>query len=893
MFANELTDQILARPEFVRDLSLLRSQGIIATLPAATGSAEAPPLPHLSDEALGRLVSSASIFAQSGSDLAKDTAQQIAVFCTLSSTSPSIIDGATTVLAQLGNFPGLHEVTRHGADVSSLQSFLRNGLLAEINTIPIGGIRRALTNFQFDVWSALSREKALAISAPTSAGKSFVVLEHLRMSAMNAKKFTAIYVAPTRALLSEIQGTLELQLKTLGDSVRITTIPIADPLGRQRQVYVLTQERLQLLLSTTSLVNDVDLIIVDEAQAIGDDGRGMILQDALEKLRASNPNARALFLAPGADGFEEVGAAVGIDGLSLYETGLSPVVQNRIVVSFSKTDETKLQLELITPNGERERIGAFHSGRGFGVAPDKRLAAVALELGRAGRSLVYATGAVRAETLSRQISTNSKGQPTDPAQALAREKLAKFIEKDVHKSYSLAKFVRNGVAFHYGNMPSLLRESIEGAFRDGNLDFLCCTTTLFQGVNLPARNVFIDTPTRGNKGEQLDEASLWNFAGRAGRLGRDVVGNVFLVDYLNWDSQPLSSRKRFAIRVAFREAVTHDLDEIIDTLQSTANLRVTEEKHSARTASAAGLILFRASQGDLDQLLRRPGMNLTPEQRERIAKVAKHALGALGLPTAVLAANWVVDPLSLASLLKRLRAKIAKEDFSGLIPINPAFDGYAVYNSIIRRMFKHLGRMELSGPNAAGARGYANYVTVTALKWMRGEPLSRLIGESVKYARNKSGESRKRSEDQVVDGAIRSMFELVEKVIRFTLVQWAKAYVDLLKLALEEAGHADKAKEIYDFSLALELGVATETGRSLIELGLSRISAAAVAQVILDSKLNTSEVKAWILEHASELNDSLSDLVIDELKRKELLPVVEVLLLSEDQRDDGSHPGTR
>ncbi|WP_081420479.1 DEAD/DEAH box helicase [Pseudoxanthomonas sp. Root630] len=825
----------------------------------------------LAEDALGRLVSSASIFAQSESDIAKDTAQQIAVFCTISSTSAPIIDGATTVLAQLGNFPGLGEITRHGANTSSFQSALRNALLAEMNTIPIGGVRRALTNFQFEVWHSLSRKHSVAISAPTSAGKSFVVLEHLRMSAMSAAKFTAIYVAPTRALLSEIQETLERQLEAISDSIRVTTIPVSDPLNRQRQVYVLTQERLQLLLSTMSLTNEVDLIIVDEAQAIGDDGRGMILQDAIEKLRRANPSARALFLAPGVEGFEDLGAAVGIEDLSIRETGLSPVVQNRIIVNFDYADEKRLELELIAADGSNERIGFFNSSRGFGVSEDKRLAAVALELGQTGRSLVYATGAARAETLARQISNNSSDRQTDDAHAQAREKLAKFIEKDVHKSYSLAKFVRNGVAFHYGNMPSLLREGIEGAFREGHLDFLCCTTTLFQGVNLPARNVFIDTPTRGNKGEQLDEASLWNFAGRAGRLGRDVVGNVFLVDYHKWDTHPLSTRKRFAIKIAFQEAVNQDLEAIIDTLQSTADLRVPIEKHSARTASASGLILYRASQGDLAKLLSRPGLDLDPSQRERIEKIAKHALEALGLPTSVLAANWVVDPLSLARLLNRLRTKIAKGDFKNLIPVNPAFDGYEVYNAIIRRMFKHLGRMELSGPNAEGARRYANHVTATALKWMRGLPLSQLVGESVRYARNKSGEARKKPEEQVVDSAIRSMFELIEKVIRFTLVQWAKAYVDLLRLALEEAGHTARASEIYDFSLALELGVATDTGRALVELGLSRISAAAVASIILDSKLSTSEVKAWIQSHTLELESSLSGLVLGELVTKGLL----------------------
>jgi len=194
------------------------------------------------------------------------------------------------------------------------------------------------------------------------------------------------------------------------------------------------------------------------------------------------------------------------------------------------------------------------------LSDDTKLAAVALELGASGRSLVYATGAKNAEDLAELLARNRR---PDDSKGLAE--LAKFIEKHIHKQYSLASYVRRGVAFHYGNMPSLLREGIEEAFKHGELDYLCCTTTLFQGVNLPARNVFIDTPTRG-KGAALDEASLWNFAGRAGRLGEEIVGNVFLVNYENWDTQPLTERKPFEMKSAFKQTVEKDFDAVVEAL---------------------------------------------------------------------------------------------------------------------------------------------------------------------------------------------------------------------------------------------------------------------------------------------------------------------------------------
>ncbi len=141
------------------------------------------------------------------------------------------------------------------------------------------------------------------------------------------------------------------------------------------------------------------------------------------------------------------------------------------------------------------------------------------------------------------------------------EDLAVFIEKHIHERYGLADLVRKGVAFHYGKMPTLLRESLEAAFKQGAIKFLACTTTLFQGVNLPARNVFIDTPERGS-GDALDPAAMWNFAGRAGRMRKDIVGNVFLVDYQDWPEKPMDRFVGYSIEPAFGRTVTDASDRV-------------------------------------------------------------------------------------------------------------------------------------------------------------------------------------------------------------------------------------------------------------------------------------------------------------------------------------------
>jgi hypothetical protein len=72
--------------------------------------------------------------------------------------------------------------------------------------------------------------------------------------------------------------------------------------------------------------------------------------------------------------------------------------------------------------------------------------------------------------------------------------------------------------------------------------------------------------------------------------------------------------------------------------------------------------------------------------------------------------------------------------------------------------------------------------------------------------------------------------------------------------------------------LALELGVSSTTGRSFIELGLSRIAAAALQGLIPDSELTPTLAKQKLGElDWSAIN--LSQVIVSELKRLELIAV--------------------
>ena len=121
--------------------------------------------------------------------------------------------------------------------------------------------------------------------------------------------------------------------------------------------------------------------------------------------------------------------------------------------------------------------------------------------------------------------------------------LAQLARKGVHSAYQLARLVEAGVAFHYGNMPSLIRREVERLFRLGKIKYLVCTSTLIEGVNLACRTIIVRGPRKGI-GKPMQPHDFWNLAGRAGRWGAEFQGNIICIDPNSTDAWPTGVPKR-------------------------------------------------------------------------------------------------------------------------------------------------------------------------------------------------------------------------------------------------------------------------------------------------------------------------------------------------------------
>lgn len=861
-FARELADRLSNHDQYKSLFATLQSLGVIETLARKPGDIA------LGQSDIARLLYCAEVFVQTEDEDLHKQAQEIAIHTLLVSsrqgaTAPR--ERALALLTELGNFPGLNYFQRNlGASTPTLLGLINRRVSESLNTVSFGQENRALTAYQKRVWNSLRQSRASVISAPTSAGKSFLVVEHLCRLAERLPRFRAAYVTPTRALLSEIHEKVQRRLKDK-NGVRVSAIPtLENDKDSPRQIFVLTQERLNTLLSSTRDDFAFDLVVVDEAQNIADESRGMILQDCLERVAERSQETQIILLAPGAEGLQEVAKAFGIAELTSLTTRLSPVQQNRIILKRVRGKPKNLSMVVIGQEGKYHELGTIELTASLN-SPKSRLALVALELGGEGSSLLYETGPRAAEKTATHLAELLKSRGSRSTSARLEE-LSKFIKEHVHKEYQLAQLVRYGVAFHYGRMPSLLREAIETAFKEGEIRFLVCTTTLAQGVNLPARNVFIDTPKYG-QGKNLNPALLWNFAGRAGRLNQDVVGNVFLLDYDSWQSKPMDKFVPFTVESATSVTLRRFGEKISEALNKGVLPKFSPSNAEAKVIrSAAGLLVAHAARKDVGRYLQRI-LNTTPQVGvDALVSAAQSAYEALALPDHILAENWTIDPFGLKRLYNNILEKIDEGEIDKIIPINPNDAPSGFYESLFGRIVEQVN---------GESRKFGALAGRLAVDWMKGMPYPAMLGSWI--ARQRRSEERKiaRAEAQgetpptpkTVDALIYEAFSLIEDQVRFEFVQLGKAYRDLLIHALRQTQNSDLIPQVFDFALALELGISSKAGTAYVELGLSRIAASALEQLSSsDGPLSAAEARQ-LLRALDVTASNLSPIIVTELRR--------------------------
>lgn len=417
---------------------------------------------------------------------------------------------ADTVLTKLGIFPTLQLLDENKTICSNAELSLEKSIKETFQMSPLDG--KVFTDAQYALFEKMKNSNHFSFSGPTSFGKSFIMeafINHI-IAERNASDNIVILV-PTRALINQVSTKLKQEIQN--PRYKVLTHPVIPDMfqrGDYRYIFVFTPER---WISYVSNSNNpvITYMFVDEAQKViaQKDSRAPLYYHAI--LLAERKSINLYFASPNIPNAEVF--------LELFEKSQdevmvisdSPVAQNRYffdfvdhrAILFSDTgDEIQIPYDTDTSKGF---LGRFlrHAGRNV-------------------QNIVYCN--TIDDTIDFALGF-SNYLPIRNSKKI--EDFISLIRTFVHKDYYLIECVRHGVAFHFGRLPQRIREQVERLFAEGELNYVFCTSTLLEGVNLPAKNIFILNNAIGLS--KFSDIDFWNLAGRAGRLSKELSGNIICV----------------------------------------------------------------------------------------------------------------------------------------------------------------------------------------------------------------------------------------------------------------------------------------------------------------------------------------------------------------------------
>lgn len=347
-------------------------------------------------------------------------------------------------------------------------------------------------------------KKNHVLVAPTSYGKSEIivskVLEHIGSR--------VCVIVPSKALLAQTKKRL-LENHDLAPKVkRIITHPDMFRGTETSFVAVLTQERLLRLLQKNPLFS-LDLLLLDEAHnLLKSDSRATLLAQVIMILLKRNPLTLLNYFTPFIS-----------DSQNLVIPYSSYQLESRGTAEYIKI-EKYFWCDIGKGGGLQLYDQFLNRSYSYGLSSPRFTNEITLvNTLKANKNIIYLNRPKHIiEVALRLSNTNSKVQSTGINEVI------NAISDFLHPDYNLIQCLRSGVVYHHGGMPDVIRLFVENAFsRIGDIKMIVTSSTLLEGVNIPAEKIFILCAKIGN--HTFSKAEFKNLIGRVCRFSE-----IFNVD---------------------------------------------------------------------------------------------------------------------------------------------------------------------------------------------------------------------------------------------------------------------------------------------------------------------------------------------------------------------------
>ena len=732
------------------------------------------------------------------------------------------------IFSRTGNVPStrhLSALLQNGESKSQIMGALEIEFIESYaKSISRFSDKLTLTDFQTRVESALVDDSAGLFTAPTSAGKSFIVHEYVKYRLDREGSFLGVFIVPTKALISQFSSIYRAHRLDADIACEVfTSVPDGLEIESEKAIFCLTQERCIKLLSS-EYKDRLSFVFVDEIQKVEDKGRGALLEYVINELQRSSPKAQMFFAGPYISNAVELAKSLCLDVEIPIETENSPVSQMVLLVKPVRK-ERKLNLTLLAGD---EADGAVS----FDYEVDKKYLSrwrnQTTAIGDAIRifasdapSIAYASGPGTARNWAVEYAANNEVGEEGVNRNL--KELVEYVKDSIHPQCSLVYCLENRIAFHHGKLPDFVREEIEELFSERELDVLFCTSTLLEGVNLPADKIFVIKPSKGD--ENLSLVEFRNLIGRAGRLKDHLNGIVYCIqppkeeeddwvnEYKDFKTSPVepyldTSLKKHGdeIQAALRE------DRIILKKDDTNNLRSTLTILRSR---------FIVDKDATEQFLVRK--TTSDDHRQEIVSSLKASMAKLIIPAELIEKSPYVDPI----LQNKLYIDVVASPQRWKIRRHEGFS--ADFAQIFKKLDGIFDIVKESRPYS-NLDFQDNIIIGYAKDWLSGMPFSRIVKR-----RSIPREFRKEADvaPKIIDQAVQWAMDYVTSDVGFVTAKYFSVLSEVLKYILGE-------DDLEEFSLTISLPVMLELGSrdpkviSLISASIPRGAALVFAKMIPD-----------------------------------------------------------
>ncbi|MFY0803583.1 DEAD/DEAH box helicase [Peribacillus frigoritolerans] len=786
-----------------------------------------------------------SILAQSSQSAHQDTAYRIAQHCLNSEgTNESHKNAAIVILDSMTNHPSIQLALTKNIINEDYKELLP--LPLKLNMISRGmefslfdqekNKLVPINRFQHDVIEGYKHATNLSISAPTSVGKSFILLQIIKMQIVQYSNSIIIYIVPTRSLVQQVlEDVQDLLLVNKIKNTYITAVPVIPKnIEDSNLIFVLTQERLQWLLAESILFTP-DLVLVDEAQKIGDGSRGILLQQVIEDIKRRSSESKVIYSSPMTSN-PEILLPRSSNGKvnKIIETEQVIVNQNLIWATQVYRKPKKWEVNLCS-GLETITLGTLNLPAAV-KTDGKRLPTIAYMLGSpSGGNLIYANKPSYAEDMA-YVLWDLVGEENETFDEEVKS-LISLVKDVIHKDFSLVKVLSRGIAYHYGNMPLIIKNEIEVLFKKGKIKYLVCTSTLIEGMNLPASSIFVRGPRKGI-GKPMGEVDFWNLAGRAGRQGKEFQGNIICVDPNKidvWKNPPPRVRKKYKIKKSVDHVIS-DADELMDYIER----GTPREELSENTELEYGFVYLLGEKIRHGELNKSPLLNQYDRTvLDEINDVISQQMSEVEIPEEIILKHPGISPIAQQELLKFFRSQLLIELFFPIDPYDP--EALNRFNSIIEVISTYL-----SGDHPGATYPHARLVH----DWVRGHSLSRIINRNWNYWKGRTDKKK------TLATVIRDTMRDIEEYARFKFIKYSSCYNDILKYYVETEVNEGLLNQIPNMNVWLEFGASIETQISLMSLGFTRTTAIAISELMSGDNFTQEACIDWLTININHLGFS-------------------------------------